>query len=61
MFIEVERAEHALLLELIQTRIHELDAAVGRGVPEEDHGGSQIELLERLLHKLHEAEWEATC
>lgn len=63
MFIELERAQHALLIELIEARIQELMKAPGGNKRSngEASGASQLEALQRLLHQLHEAEWEVTC
>lgn len=61
MFIELERVEHAMLLELIQARIEELTAGANRNGGEQAKHGPEIASLGRLLHKLHEAEWEVTC
>jgi hypothetical protein len=63
MFIELERAQHALLIELIEARIRELITAPGDTDPTEWDASrvSQLEALQRLLHQFHEAEWEVTC
>lgn len=64
MFLELERGEEFVLCELVQARIRELEQ--GRDAPPkcEPCGyerEEQLALLRRLLHRLHEAEWDVTC
>jgi hypothetical protein len=62
MFLELQRPEELLLVELVEARIRELKcgqhACEGDAEPTECE---QLLNLERLLHRLRETEWEATC
>lgn len=59
MFLELEREEQQLLIALVAARLHELEQANG-GVTGSGEA-HQLELLEHLLHHLHEAEFDVTC
>jgi hypothetical protein len=68
MFLELERCEHAALVELVRREVgaleHALLEATGRPPPDEcgqETLRCRVEVLQRALHKLREAEWEATC
>jgi hypothetical protein len=63
MFLELQRNEELLLAELVEARIRELkcrEQASGRDDAEFCEC-EQLLSLQRLLHRLHETEWEATC
>ena len=61
MFLELEREEQQLLIALVAARLHELKQANANGRAVEPHEAHQWELLEHLLHHLHEAEFDVTC
>lgn len=65
MFLEIERAEEHLLTELVAAEIQKLQS----GHPEKEAAPQgacydreqRIEILERLLRRLHESEFDVTC
>jgi hypothetical protein len=69
MYLDLERAEESLLVELVQDRIRALDMELDRAgrltAPTSNDQQQAVkdeqELLERLLHRLHEAEFDVTC
>ncbi|HVA48117.1 MAG TPA: hypothetical protein VNH11_17240 [Pirellulales bacterium] len=64
MFLELESAEQQLLIELVAARLHELERAGGGSTSQTAEGldgPRQIEVLEHILHHLHEAEFDVTC
>lgn len=60
MFVELLREEAQLLSQLIHTRLKEAeqDAPTNGSRTEDEVLRHQ---LERLEHRLHEAEWDVTC
>lgn len=64
MFLELERDEQQLLIELVAGRLHELEQGAVGGGPQTMKGSSephQMEVLEHVLHHLHEADFDVTC
>lgn len=64
MFLELERGEEFLLCELVRARIRELGQERDASRKCEACGyerEEQLEMLQRLLHRLHETEWDVTC
>ncbi|HVX63399.1 MAG TPA: hypothetical protein VHC19_22450 [Pirellulales bacterium] len=65
MFLEIERAEEHLLTELVAAEIRKLETdrpekeAVPEGVSYDRE--ERLEILERLLRRLHESEFDVTC
>ncbi len=65
MFLEIERAEEHLLTELVAAEIRKLESdrpekeAVPEGVCCDRE--ERLEILERLLRRLHESEFDVTC
>ncbi|HQU47054.1 MAG TPA: hypothetical protein PK867_29895 [Pirellulales bacterium] len=64
MFLELESAEQQLLIDLVAARLRELEGAGRGGAPQTAEGlegPRQIEVLDHILHHLHEAEFDVTC
>jgi hypothetical protein len=58
MFIEVDREQHRLLVGLVESRISELHPEIRRCRDYRFSEGLKhdLEVMQELLHKLHEAE-----
>lgn len=65
MFLEIERAEEHLLTELVAAELAKLEESAGErknGLAGGCYSREQrIEILERLLRRLHESEFDVTC
>jgi len=63
MFVEIDRTDRTLLIELVEGRLRELGPEIRRCA----NSGYQQTLqdkkgaLQHILHRLHEAEWDVTC
>jgi len=62
MFLEMTRDEHVLLVGLVEARIHEIGPEIRRSRDYKYHDRlkGELELLQKLLHHLHESECDVT-
>lgn len=63
MFIELEKEDRDELITLVEARIRELGPEIRRSRTSRYHDGLQRQQhrLERLLHRLHETEYDVTA
>lgn len=61
MFLELNRRDRDVLLELAHSRLANADAQLREGRSTSPQLQEMKRRLTRLVHRLHEAEWDVTC
>ncbi len=66
MFLEMNRSERELMMELVESRLSEIGSEIRRCMNSSFQGSLKqtketLQKLQKLQHRLHEAEWDVTC
>jgi hypothetical protein len=63
MYLMLDRNDDAVLAVAVERRMTELNRALRRMKAEADRRdlAAELEALERVLHRLHEASYDVTC